>query len=131
MNKRMPASGGKKILIVEDDVTLLSTLANNLIHAGFEVAKAKNGEEGLKIVKRKKIDLVLLDLMLPKMPGEQVLKEMQESGLTKKIPVIILSVKGNEANKKNCLEVLGAVDYLTKSEYTLKKIIAKINKILE
>jgi len=120
----------KTILIVEDDAILLSTLVDNLIQVGFKVVKAKDGEEGLKIVKEKNVNLVLLDLMLPKIPGEQLLKEMHESGLIKKIPVIILTAKGNDANVKNCVEQWGATDYLIKSECSLKEIIGKINKIL-
>ena len=120
----------KKILIVEDDTILLSTLADNFAQAGFEVAKAKNGEEGLKMVKERDVDLVLLDLMLPKMPGEQLLKEMYESGLIKKIPVIVLTAKGNEANIKNCMEQWGAADYLIKSEWSINDVIAKVKKTL-
>lgn len=120
----------KKILIVEDDTILLSTLADNFSQAGFKVVKAKNGEEGLKMVKERDVDLVLLDLMLPKMPGEQLLKEMYESGLIKKIPVIVLTAKGNEANIKNCMEQWGAADYLIKSEWSINDVIAKVRKTL-
>lgn len=120
----------KIALIIEDDKILSKTISEELHDAGFDVWQAFDGKKGLQLIKSKKPDIVLLDLMLPKIPGEQVLKKMNESGLIKKIPVIVLSAKGNEANVKNCLEILGASDYLTKSDYTLKKIIAKINKIV-
>lgn len=121
----------KKILVIEDDESLRHALRDELDRNGFKVSEAETGEKGLNLIRKKKQDLVLLDLMLPKMPGEQVLKKMNEEGLTKKMPVIILTAKGDEANVNNCLTNLGASDYLIKSNYTLKGVINKINNLLK
>lgn len=120
----------KKILVIEDEPSLLNALKDKLKQEGLEILTAKDGQEGWRKVCQKP-DLVLLDLMLPKMPGEQILKLMNENGLIKKIPVIILSVKGDEANMQNCLKVWGAKDYLIKSNYTLEGIVKKIKKLLK
>jgi len=120
----------KKILIIEDEPSLLNALRERLEEEGLTVLAAKGGREGWKKVRREP-DLVLLDLMLPEMSGEQILKLMNENGLIKKIPVIVLSVKGDEANTQNCLKVWGAKDYLVKSDYTLEGIVNKIKKLLK
>ncbi|MBT3690298.1 response regulator [bacterium] len=119
------------ILIVEDEKPLREALKTKLRSEGFDVMEAANGEEGLEIINSKKPDLVLLDLMMPGIPGEQVLKEMNDSGLIKEIPVIVLSVKGNDTTIRNCIDQLGAVDYMSKSDYSLKEIVEKINKLLK
>lgn len=131
MKKQINNNKKNKILVIEDDVLLRHALKDELERKGFAVFEADTGEKGFNLLKKNKVDLVLLDLMLPKMPGEQVLKKMNETGLIKKIPVIVLSVKGDEANIGNCLNNLGASDYLTKSDYTLKGIISKINKLIK
>ena len=73
-------------------------------------------------------DLMILDLMLPGIPGEQVLKEMNDNGLIKKVPVIILTAKGDEANLNNCVKVWGARCYFIKSDHSLDEIVDKIKK---
>lgn len=119
----------KTILVIEDEPGLLSALEERL-QEGFSVVTARTGEEGLDAIKAKKPDLVLLDLMLPEMSGEQVLKTMKEHGLTKDIPVIILSAKGDDATVVNCLNTLGATDYLVKSHFSLEEVVKKIEKNL-
>ncbi len=121
----------KIIIIVEDEKSLLNALEKKMLDQGYEVLKATNGEDGLKLINEKGADLVLLDLILPKMPGEKILKSMNETGLIKKIPVVIVSNKADEANAKNCLDVLHATDYLIKSDNTLEKIIKRVNQILK
>lgn len=120
----------KTILVVEDEAPLRNALRDEFKKAGFKVLTARDGREGWKKVCQKP-DLVLLDLMLPEMPGEQILKLMNENGLIKEIPVMVLSAKGDEANTENCLKVWGAKDYLVKSDYTLEDIIKKIKKLLK
>jgi CheY-like chemotaxis protein len=83
--------GKKKILIVEDDGILQKALQEFLAAEGFETLSALNGEEGIKIGKEKKPDLILLDIILPKMDGYEVLKAVKEDESTKKIPIIIQS----------------------------------------
>ena len=121
----------KVILIIEDEKPLLDALEKKMKDEGYEVFKATNGEEGLELVNKEESDLVLLDLILPKMPGEQILKNMNESGLIKKVPVVVVSNKADEANAKNCLDVWHATDYLIKSDNTLEEIIKKVNQILK
>ena len=119
------------ILIVEDEEFLRQTMAEQLRQKGFQVIEAQDGKKGLSIIVNDQPNLVLLDLMLPKMPGEQVLKEMNENGLIKKIPVIVTSVKADEANARNCLEMWGATAYLVKSDFSLEEIVNKVSQILK
>ncbi len=116
----------KTILIIEDDNILRELLKAGLDRAGFQVLKAREGQEGIVIAKNKRPDLILLDLMLPTIPGEKVLKEFGANKLTKDIPVIVLTLKTNEANKINCQNVLGARDYLIKCNVTLDEIVSKV-----
>ena len=116
----------KTILIIEDDNVLRELLKTGLDRAGFQVLKAREGQEGIVIAKNKRPDLILLDLMLPTIPGEKVLKEFGANKLTKDIPVIVLTLKTNEANKINCQNVLGARDYLIKCNVTLDEIVSKV-----
>lgn len=120
----------KIILIIEDNEPLRQILKDKLENSDFKVFAVGTGERGISLIKKEKLDLIILDLMLPKMSGEQVLKKMNETGLIKKIPVLVLSVKGDDANINNCIKNLGASGYLTKSDYTLKGIVSKIKKIL-
>jgi len=119
----------KTILVIEDEKGLLSALHERLSE-DFEVVTAVTGEEGLASIKVKKPDLILLDLMLPGMSGEQVLKELKETSATREIPVIVLSAKGDDATVVNCLNSLGATDYLVKSHFSLEEVVKKIVKNL-
>ncbi len=121
----------KIILLIEDEASLRGVLKEKLIQEGYEVLEANNGNDAKELVFKEDFDLVLLDLMLPDIPGEQVLKEMHDKKLTNKIPVIVLSAKGNAATINNCIEVLGAYDYLIKSDNTLEEIANKIKKALK
>lgn len=97
---------------------------------GWQLTAATSGEEGLEKIKKIKPDILLLDLLLPKMPGEQVLKTMNDNGLLKKIPVIILSCKGDAVTVQHCLHVLGASDYLHKSSLQPEKIVKRVRNVL-
>lgn len=119
----------KTILIIEDDSVLLSALEERL-REEFLVVSAKTGEDGLASIKVKRPDLILLDLMLPGISGEQVLKELKEVQVTRDIPVIILSAKGDDATVINCLNCLGATDYLVKAHFSLDEVVKKIERNL-
>jgi len=119
----------KTILIIEDDSVLLSALEERL-REEFLIMSAKTGEDGLETIKVKKPDLILLDLMLPGISGEQVLKELKEVQATRDIPVIILSAKGDDATVINCLNCLGATDYLVKAHFSLDEVVKKIERNL-
>ncbi len=115
----------QKIVLVEDDETLAEVLMSELTEAGFKVFPAFDGNEGLKEVKAKKPDLVLLDLILPEKHGFEVLAELKKYPSTKTIPVIILSLLGDDEDIKKGLQ-LGADDYLVKSSHAVAEIVEKV-----
>ena len=120
----------KKIVVVEDDQILLKALNIGLLSNDFEVLSAKDGEAGLDVVKKEKPDLVLLDLILPKMHGFEVLKALKSDKSTKNIPVIILSNLGQDSDVEKGMD-LGAKDYFVKASTDLSELAEKINKILK
>ncbi|OHA70251.1 MAG: hypothetical protein A3F15_01885 [Candidatus Wildermuthbacteria bacterium RIFCSPHIGHO2_12_FULL_40_12] len=118
----------KKILIVEDEQALQKTLGEILTQEGYKVIAASDGEMGLTLAQDSNPDLVLLDLILPKMSGFEVLKQLKGNNLTKDIPVIVLT------NLESVEEVdkavsLGATTYLVKSQYSLEELVSKIKEI--
>jgi two-component system phosphate regulon response regulator PhoB len=117
----------KTILVIEDESGLLMALKERL-EEDFNVIVSQTGEEGLEQIKASLPDLVLLDLMLPGISGEEVLKNIKEKSRTKDLPVIILSAKGDDATVINCLNCLGADDYLVKADFSLDEVTRKIKK---
>jgi DNA-binding response OmpR family regulator len=117
------------LLVVEDDEFLVKMYESGLIKEGFQVSTAGNGEIGLKYAEELKPDLILLDLILPKMDGFSCLEKLKENPITKRIPVIILSNLGQDSDLKRGLE-MGAEDYLIKTDYTVKQVGVKAKKIL-
>ncbi|SRR4030042_3498910 len=111
----------KKILIIEDDKFLLKLYGDKLRRAGFEVAESVTGEEALNKISVDKPDLIILDLILPKKSGFEILTEFKLSPKTKNIPVIILTNLGQESDIKRGLE-MGAVDYLVKTDFSMNKL---------
>lgn len=115
------------IVLIEDDEVLGKVMMTELTDAGFKVTQAYDGEEGLEVVRKIHPDLVLLDLILPKKPGFEVLEALKASPDTKDIPVIILTLLGEDEDIKKGLK-LGAEDYLVKSNHVLSEIIEKIKE---
>jgi len=115
-----------RILIVEDNRTLGYGLRNNLEIEGHEVEVARDGKAGLDRARAWRPDLVVLDLMLPKLDGFQVLKTLRQEG--HEVPVLILSARGEEADKVRGLR-LGAEDYLTKP-FGLLELLARVEGLL-
>ena len=103
-----------KILIVEDEEILLTALSEELKQEGFEVAGAKDGVEGVEKVASEKPDLVLLDLVMPRLDGIGALKQMKENPATKDVPVVILTNLSDYDKVSDALS-LGAMDYLVKA----------------
>ncbi len=101
------------VLVVEDEESILELLRYNLGNAGFTVITAGSGEDGLALARRRRPDLILLDLMLPGIDGLEVCRQLKRSRETESIPVIMLTARGDEADIVAGLE-LGADDYLTK-----------------
>jgi len=119
----------KKILFIEDESALQKTFGDLLSSEGYEMISALDGEAGLKLAKTKKPDLILLDLILPKIHGFDVLKKLKEDLLTKEIPVIVLTNLEGIGDLEKAL-ALGATTYLVKANYTLVEVIEKIKKSL-
>lgn len=119
----------KKILIVDDEELVVKALTRKLNEEGFEVYAAYDGDEALLKVLESKPDLILLDIIMPKLDGISVLKKLKASDETKDIPVIILT---NLYDDKRIEEVLrtGNTDYLIKVEYPVNEIIRKVKEKL-
>ena len=120
---------GYKVLLVEDDLFLSKILSSKFKKEGFLVELAMDGEEGLKKVKSFAPDIILLDLIMPKKNGFEVLEEIKLNDKTKNIPVIILSNLGQNSDVSKGKE-LGAVDYLVKANFSLKEVVAKVREHL-
>ncbi len=119
----------KKIIIIEDESVLQKAMSIELLGAGYAVLTAGNGEAGLELVRKEKPDLLLLDLILPKMGGFEVLSALKADEATKNIPVVILSNLGQDEDKKKGLE-LGAVDYYIKASTDLSDITKKVEGLI-
>jgi DNA-binding response OmpR family regulator len=115
-----------KILIVEDEPAMRLGLNDNLEFEGYEVEQAGDGEEGLKKILDGNYDLIIMDLMMPKMSGFEVCKTIRKRGIT--TPVILLTAKDQEIDKVLGLE-LGADDYVTKP-FSLRELLARIKAVL-
>jgi DNA-binding response OmpR family regulator len=120
----------KKILFIEDEQTLQKTFEDVLENKGYKIIHALTGDIGLRLAKKEKPDLILLDLLLPKISGLEVLAELKRDPETKKIPVIILTQIDNPFEIDRAL-ALGATTYLVKTSYTLDEVLKKIEKSLE
>lgn len=116
-----------KILLVEDDSFLIGIYLSKFELEGFEITPAPNGEEGLKLAKCEKPDVVLLDILLPGKDGFWVLQELKKDPITKNIPVIMMTNLSEEENVKKAFD-LGAADYLVKSNFLPVEVIDKVKK---
>ena len=112
------------ILIIEDDPEIQELLSHSMSGENWKLLQAKSGEDGLKILKTKKVNCILLDIMLPGMDGLKVLKKIKEIEQCKNIPVIMTTAKGEESDIITGLE-LGADDYIVKP-YSPKVLIARV-----
>ncbi len=117
----------KKILIVEDEELLADLLRRKLIKENYQVSIARNGEEGLRMMREIMPDLILMDIVMPKVNGFEVLEEMAKEPHLKKIPVIVISNSGQEAELDKA-RTLGAKDCLVKTEFSPREV---INKVVE
>lgn len=113
------------VLLVEDDKFFRDFYAFKLQEKGIKITVADNGEEGLKKINESPPDLVLLDLIMPKKDGFEVLAAMQQAGLTNTIPVLIFSTLGQEKDVEKARQ-LGARGYINKSFFDFDKLYARI-----
>ena len=116
------------ILIVDDERDLLSLLDFNLRKEGFETLLASSGEEALRALRRMVPDLVLLDLMLPDVPGTEICRQVKADPRTEHVPVVMLTAKGEEIDRVVGLE-LGADDYVTKP-FSVRELVLRIRAVL-
>ena len=116
------------ILIIEDDASFRRVYQDMLNTAGYTVAAADDGEKGWQMVKSAKPDLILLDLVLPKMHGFEVLKNIRGDSESKDIPVLIMTSLGEQNDIRKGIE-LGATDYMVKGSFTSREILAKIRAV--
>jgi len=114
-----------KILIVEDDRSLLETLKYNLRKEGYSVVTAVDGVEALEVARRDKPDLIILDIMLPKMSGFEVCRIIRKEMI---VPILMLTAKTEEVDKVVGLEI-GADDYMTKP-FSMRELLARIRAML-
>ncbi len=119
----------KRILFIEDESALQKTFGEILKQEGYEMTSALDGETGLRLAKTQKPDLILLDLILPKVHGFEVLKKLKEDPETKEIPVMVLTNLEGVEDVGKAME-LGATTYLVKENYSLEEIVGKIKKAL-
>lgn len=117
----------KKILLIEDEEILIGLLQKKLTIEGYEVALARNGEEGLQKMRESKPNLVLLDIIMPKMGGFEVLEEMQKDKELRRIPVIIISNSGQPIELDRAKK-FGVRDWLVKTEFDPQEVIEKVKK---
>lgn len=115
----------KRILIVEDEEITLNLLKRKLTEEGYGVFIARDGEEGLKLIRKIIPDLILLDILLPKIGGFEIMEEMAKEENLKKIPVIIFSNTGSSEELEKAKK-LGARDWIIKVEFDPQKVIEKV-----
>jgi len=118
-----------KILLVEDDAFLAGMYVTKLTIEGFDVVLASDGEQGLAQFKKERPDIILLDIVLPKMSGFEVLKAIKEDAAGKDAKVILLTNLGQREDVTRGLE-LGANDYLIKAHFMPSEVVDKIKKIV-
>ena len=126
----MSTSAKKVILLVEDDEFLAELYATKLNLEGYEVLSAADGKKGLKLAQDKHPALVLLDIILPKLDGFEVLKGLKEDPTTKDIPVILLTNLSQKDEVKRGLD-LGAADYLIKAHFMPSEVVKKIKALVQ
>jgi len=125
----MDSSKNKKILVIEDEATLQKALNEVLSNEGYEVISSLDGLRGLELAQEEIPDLILLDIILPKMDGFEVLKRIKKDDKISQIPVIILTNLSDISDIQKALD-LGATTYLVKADFHIEDVLKKIEKIL-
>ena len=127
MSERRNKSSAK-ILVIEDEGAQLELISYNLKAKGFQVIKAQSGEQGLQLAKETLPDLIILDWMLPAISGIEVCRQLKAKKTTKNIPLIMLTARGEEADRVRGLET-GADDYVVKP-YSVNELLARVRAML-
>ena len=118
------------VLLVEDDTFLANIYKTKFEMEGFKIISADNGEKGLSEAKKKKADIILLDILLPKMDGFAVLEALKADEGVKEIPVILLTNLGQKDDVEKGLE-MGAVDYMIKAHFKPSEVVSKVVEVLK
>ncbi len=118
-----------KVLFIEDESALQKTIGDVLKKQGYEIISAMDGAKGIRLAESETPDLILLDLILPKMDGFEVLRRLREGPKTRDIPIVILTNLERMEDVEKALE-LGAKTYLTKANYTIDEVVEKVKKAL-
>lgn len=118
-----------KVLLIEDDKMIIDMYTLKFTQEGYDVTQAENGEDGLKQAQTSNPEVILLDIILPKMDGFTVLKELKKDPKLKNIPVVLLTNLGQDGDVKKGLE-LGATDYLIKANFTPAQVVDKVKSVL-
>src|SRR5713226_4656087 len=118
----------KRVLIIEDDRDIVELVRYNLANEGFQVSAARDGSTGLSQVKKSPPDVLLLDLMLPKLPGLEICKEIRRDPSLNRLPILMLTARGDEADRVVGLEI-GADDYVTKP-FSPRELAARVKALL-
>jgi two-component system, OmpR family, alkaline phosphatase synthesis response regulator PhoP len=119
----------KRILVVDDEIYIVHILEFSLTMEGYEVVTASDGEEALRRIAEDRPDLVVLDIMMPKLDGYEVCRRIRGEDETKLLPVILLSAKGRPVDREVGLEV-GADDYIVKP-FSPRRLLEKIRELLD
>ncbi len=118
----------KRILIIEDDRDIIELVRYNLANEGFQVSAATDGSTGLAQLRKSPPDLLLLDLMLPKLSGLEICKEIRRDQTLNRLPILMLTARGDEADRVVGLEI-GADDYVTKP-FSPRELVARVKALL-
>ncbi|MFN8547300.1 MAG: response regulator [Candidatus Eisenbacteria bacterium] len=118
----------KRILVVDDEIYIVHILEFSLTMEGYEVVTASDGEEALKKIEDDRPDLVVLDIMMPKLDGYEVCRRLRQKEETASLPVILLSAKGRPVDREVGMEV-GADDYIVKP-FSPRRLLEKIRELL-
>jgi len=119
----------KRILVVDDEIYIVHILEFSLTMEGYQVLTAADGEEAMRLIEQERPDLVVLDIMMPKMDGYEVCRRLRQDEQLKGIPVILLSAKGRAVDREVGLQA-GADDYITKP-FSPRKLLEKIRDLLD
>lgn len=120
----------RKILIVEDELAILRATSDRLAEEGYEMLEAKDGADGLEQALKEHPDLILLDILMPKMDGVQVMKRLREDAWGEKVPVILLTKLDLDDKKLREVVQYSAAYYLVKRDWSLEDVVEKVKEII-
>ena len=121
---------GKKILIIDDEILITKVFSEHFQREGYEIEPADDGEEGFLKAKKFCPDLILLDIIMPKVDGISALKKLKKDSATKEIPVIVLTNLPDFSKNVDEALKLGSVGYLLKTDYNLKELTKRVDEAL-